>query len=207
MLKILAMTTMAVDHIGLMFYPGEDVLRMIGRIAFPLYAFFIAQGYRYTKNLKSYALRLLTMALICHLPVLFGIDVGVYNVIFTLFFGLMAIILLDRQRRLSLWIRVSGLAAIAGIAMLVPIDYGIYGVITVVMYHFLRNGEWLIGHLALNLCFFIFQEISLIQWYSVVATLLILSRFQLPVVPVNRTFYWLFYPGHLLVLYVLRMII
>ena len=49
-LKILACILMAIDHIGLALFPRMIIFRIIGRLAFPLFAFFIAEGCRYTKN-------------------------------------------------------------------------------------------------------------------------------------------------------------
>jgi hypothetical protein len=45
MLKFIAMLTMLVDHIGVIFFPRIEFLRIIGRIAFPLYSWFLVQGY------------------------------------------------------------------------------------------------------------------------------------------------------------------
>ncbi len=49
-LKIIAAITMLVDHLGVIIFPQYVVFRVIGRISFPLYAFMIAQGCRYTRN-------------------------------------------------------------------------------------------------------------------------------------------------------------
>ncbi len=62
-LKWIAIITMIIDHIGAVLYPVSQYpdmafLRIIGRIAFPIFAFLIVEGYRHTGNLKAYAVRL-----------------------------------------------------------------------------------------------------------------------------------------------------
>lgn len=64
MLKIIAFVTMAIDHIGYVFFPQHMWLRIIGRIAFPIFAYCLATGCVYTKNSKKYALRLLVFSLV-----------------------------------------------------------------------------------------------------------------------------------------------
>ena len=51
-LKIIAAAAMLIDHIGAYLLPQVRILRIIGRIAFPIFAFMIAEGCRYTKNKK-----------------------------------------------------------------------------------------------------------------------------------------------------------
>lgn len=67
-LKILAIVTMLIDHIGYMFFPNQLIYRTIGRLAFPIFAYQIAIGYSKTSNLKKYVERLLIFALITQLP-------------------------------------------------------------------------------------------------------------------------------------------
>lgn len=67
-LKIIAMATMLIDHVGYMFFPGDMMFRTIGRLAFPIFAYQIAVGYSKTSNLKKYVERLLIFALITQIP-------------------------------------------------------------------------------------------------------------------------------------------
>jgi hypothetical protein len=66
-LKILACLCMLIDHIGAVLYPDMRILRIIGRLAFPIFVFLIAEGYRRTKDLSDYMGRLMVFALISQL--------------------------------------------------------------------------------------------------------------------------------------------
>ncbi|MCC8098098.1 MAG: conjugal transfer protein TraX [Eubacterium sp.] len=64
-LKIIGALSMTADHIGYMLLPDETWLRALGRLAFPLFAYFIYQGSIYTRNKPKYFLQILGMGLLC----------------------------------------------------------------------------------------------------------------------------------------------
>ena len=66
-LKIIAAIAMIIDHIGAYLFPHIMLLRIIGRVAFPIFAFMIAEGCRYTKNKKKYLLTMAVFALVCQI--------------------------------------------------------------------------------------------------------------------------------------------
>ena len=61
-LKLIAAFAMVCDHAGLMLFPQVPILRVIGRLAYPIFAFMIAEGCRYTRNKKRYLGLLLALA-------------------------------------------------------------------------------------------------------------------------------------------------
>ena len=64
-LKVLACITMLIDHIGYLLYPNVMLLRYIGRISLPLFAFLIAEGCLHTRSKLRYFLSILSMAIFC----------------------------------------------------------------------------------------------------------------------------------------------
>ncbi|MBQ9673977.1 MAG: hypothetical protein IJV39_05060 [Ruminococcus sp.] len=66
-IKIIAMFTMVIDHIGFIIFDNMKIFRIIGRLSFPLFAFMIAEGCRYTRNKLNYFLRIFILAVICQI--------------------------------------------------------------------------------------------------------------------------------------------
>lgn len=64
LLKLIAIISMAVDHVGTVFFPEYPVFRWIGRLAFPIFCYCMTVGLLYTRDLKKYLLRLAAFAVI-----------------------------------------------------------------------------------------------------------------------------------------------
>lgn len=100
-LKIIAVLSMVIDHCAYYLLEHGTVLyeamRCVGRIAFPVFAFLIAEGFSHTRNKRSYFVQLLGFAFFSEIPwfLLNGAD-GTHNVMFTLALGVVALTLLDR---------------------------------------------------------------------------------------------------------------
>lgn len=100
-LKLIAMITMLIDHIGVSFYPDQLWLRMIGRLAFPIFAFLVAEGAYYTRNRGQYLIRMGFFAVLSEVPfdmMVSGkyVDWGHQNVMWTFLIALSVIFLKDR---------------------------------------------------------------------------------------------------------------
>ncbi len=130
-LKIIAMTAMTLDHLLDVMFPNYPTdwwilgLHIIGRIAAPIFGFFIAEGYFYTRDWKKYALRLLGFAVISHFAYNFAFGIpfipfktSVFNqtsVIWSLFWGLIALVIKD-STKLKEWQKTIILLAILAIS-------------------------------------------------------------------------------------------
>lgn len=99
-LRVLALTSMIIDHAGLALFPDIGVFRCIGRISFPIYCFLIVQGYLHTKSIAAYARRLLLAAILSEIPfdlLIFGRMASPMeqNALFSLLLGLLALLSTD----------------------------------------------------------------------------------------------------------------
>ena len=115
-LKYLVILAMLIDHIAWAFVltasPAGQLMHLVGRLTAPTMAYFIAEGYRHTQNVKKYVLRLALFALLSWAPFVyfefgyFPIHIGkdgffiqpATGVIYTLLLGLLAICLWDRTK-------------------------------------------------------------------------------------------------------------
>ncbi len=134
-LKLLAAVSMIVDHIGAVFFPQTLWLRWIGRLAFPLYAFFLAEGMKYTKNRENYFSRLILLGLISEIffDAMFGRRWEKQNVLWTLALGGLSILALEKSYTQPLWIFSAILPAL--LAQICRTDYGAFGVCLCVWYY------------------------------------------------------------------------
>ena len=84
MLKIFAAVCMVIDHVGLMFFPQHRIFRVLGRLAFPIFAFMISEGARYTRSRRKYFLTMFSIAAICQV-VYYVFDNSLYMCILVTF--------------------------------------------------------------------------------------------------------------------------
>jgi hypothetical protein len=138
-LKLIAILAMALDHIGNVFWPQLSPLARIllitpGGLTFPIMAYLLTEGYRHTRNVKFYALRLLIFAAASLVPFIWTLPPQL-NIFFTLFFGLIAIYLYDHmQNRMSFWIAFASLTFLNFFS-----DWGPIGVPMILCYHVIKN--------------------------------------------------------------------
>ncbi len=138
-LKLIALTTMFIDHIGAVFFPQVTLLRVIGRISFPLYAFLIAEGCRYTRNRGRYALGLGVFALISEIPYDLALhpeflENGLWgqnflfqtNIFYTMFFAVASVHIFEVLRRRSWKAQLAALGGFAGVYFLNLLLYNLW---------------------------------------------------------------------------------
>ena len=92
-LKLIAIIAMLIDHVGKLFFPHIIILQIIGRLAMPIFAFFIAEGFYYTKNKLKYFLTMLIFAVIAQIPYVFLFS-GL-NILFTFCLSLILLFVWD----------------------------------------------------------------------------------------------------------------
>ena len=138
LLKIIACVSMLIDHIGYAFFPKVDILRVLGRLAFPLYCFLLSQGITHTKNPWKYILRFVIILLLAEIPfdlLFFGqLTLEHQNVMFTLLLGLIMGLCICHIPQLPLKILCVIPFAIA--AEHLESDYGAYGIFVIALFLF-----------------------------------------------------------------------
>lgn len=217
-LKIIAIITMLFDHAGYAVYGKLSWCNYIGRLAFPIFAFQITQGYIHTKNLKKYFLRLGIFALISQIPLMMLYSVFsnsfVFNIFFTLILGLLAITVLDKSENKVLG--VIGALSIAFISNFLNVDYGIFGVLTIISFYIFKNNKLAMFLSFSALSIYNFRRALLLTHFRLdVVLLVIFTILSLLIIflyngkkgkNIKHLFYW-FYPLHLIFLYLANILI
>ena len=151
-LHIMAMVFMLCDHLWGTIVPGNDWLTCIGRIAFPIFAFMLVEGYFHTKNLKKYASRLLLFAALSEIPFDLAMGSRVFypihqNVLWSFLISLGLIHWNEKVKQTGkIWLRglVGGITVllgyVAGLATMV--DFYHAGILTVLVFYFFRGKKW-----------------------------------------------------------------
>ncbi|MBR2412961.1 MAG: hypothetical protein IKB13_00505 [Clostridia bacterium] len=234
-LKIIALVCMTLDHIGHVFYipmmsasPAfallYTLLRFVGRIAFPLYAFMIAEGCRHTKNIKKYFALLAIFAAVSEIPFNIAgngtvLDSSAQNVYFTLFLGLAAcyvVRLLKENGKHILW-SAPVAALLCASAYFLSTDYSWYGVlliwlcaVTQEQKNAVRIPVLLVGLLLIARPWQIIQndfafaciDNSCMQLFGSLPALYLICRYngERGNLRINKYFFYAYYPAHLLIL-------
>lgn len=218
-LKLLAVITMILDHTAsllmedtyfVVFRFGEktidlyEIMRLIGRISFPLYAFLLVEGFEHTRNVKRYAGNLLIFALLSEIPwdlahsgrLLYSSQ----NVMFTLLFGLLGMwVIRDMQDNIRK--KAALLIGLLALSVIFHADYGCAGFGFILLLYLLRNRK---------LCQTVVGSCMLpARWVAAPAFLFIGlyngKRGFIHGIPIKYLFYSI-YPVHLLVLFWIRKI-
>lgn len=192
----IAMLSMLVDHIGLVFYPDSPIWRIVGRLAFPLYCYGIVQGWQHTRDRQRYILRLSLIGAAAQLQyvLLFGFEQ--FNVIGTFIMVLAVFGILERCKPLYQAIVV---IAACGVLEALPCEYGAYALLLALAYRHLQRWPLLAAHVALNLLAGVLLGWWL-QIFSIASTILVMSWPRLQQESAPKVLWRSFYPAHLLVL-------
>lgn len=212
-LKLIACVSMLIDHIGYVFLPGYG-MRLIGRFAFPIYCFLLAEGSCYTRHPGKYGLRLLVGALLAEIPydLLFfrGLTLGHQNVMITLLLGF---VMLECMKHMNgLWKYVT-LVPFYLMANFLNTDYGGMGVALIALFAWSREMQcgWIIQAVGMAILFrnrFMVTMWSMripLQMAGILALIPIhcYSSRKLSRSKVLQWVFYLFYPVHLAVLLLL----
>lgn len=247
-LKILAAIIMLIDHIGAailirMYFACQQsgaailgnkvyefyasgglasiymLLREIGRLAFPIFCFMVAEGFQRTKNIKKYILRMLLFALISEIAydITFAakcFEFSMQNVGFTFLLGLLILFIQSKieekeftnnnTKNLMIKISLITVCLLVGIliAEVTAVDYGGFGIALLDCLYLLRKNKRtrLLGAAFLVIAYsLVFNEVEIYAALSFI----ILSFYNGSRGAKLKYFFYIFYPAHLLILYLI----
>ena len=213
-LKLIALVSMTCDHVGVQLFPKVLLLRIIGRLALPIFAYMIAEGCRYTRNRKKYLLRMASLAAVCQVVYFFAMKSLYQCILVTFSLSVCLIYAMDRwqQRRdgISRLLALGTLGTAFVLCVVLPdflpgfeIDYGLMGVMLPVLIYFGRpvQNYLLAGLILLGFTY------GGNQWWSLAAIpLLAVYNEQRGKYNIGRLFY-IYYPLHLVVIYGISLLI
>lgn len=228
-LKIIAMTAMTTDHVISVLYPDYPtdwwivLLHIVGRLAAPIFWFFIAEGYFYTHSWKKYAIRLFIFAVISHFAYNFAFGIpfipfktSIFNqtsVIWSLFWGLIALVLMDNAK-LKQWQKtliISGIAIITFCS-----DWSCIAVLAIM--HIGENrGNFKKQMAGMMLCVSMYAIVYAVFINPLYGTIQMFTALTIPLLKLYngkrgkwkgmKHLFYLYYPLHLIICGIIRIIL
>lgn len=226
-LKIIAIVTMLIDHIGativenmMYLFVGNEqavmttyyimfIMRTIGRLAFPIFCFLLVEGFFHTRDVKKYVFRLFLFALISEVPFDYAfnqsyLEFGHQNVFFTLFIGVLMMWAIEyiKTRFIDNRVAFSSLSALVALAAallagFINCDYSSLGVIVILLMYIFKDNK-ILKALLVSVAFALLTNFG------------IQSLAALAFIPISfyngkkglslKYFFYAFYPIHLLIL-------
>lgn len=207
-LKLLAALFMTIDHVGVLLLPHVIVLRILGRLALPIFAFMIAEGCRYTRNRLRYFGSVFALGVLCQI-VYYLADRSLYfSILITFSLSIATIYALqdwkDQKTPRSALVFFGAVAGVYALNRVFAIDYGFWGCMLPVFAAAFQKTAWdrpwvNLGMLGLGLLV-LAADLGQIQYYALPALPLLAcyngrrGRWKL------KYFFYLFYPIHLVIL-------
>ena len=233
MLKIIAAVSMLIDHMGAVLFPGVMIFRILGRIAFPVFAFMIAEGCRYTKNRIKYFLLVFSMGLGYTLVFYVYSKIFYFCILITFAFAILMIFGLDRfkcsifDKKASILSKIFwGIVFLSSVLLCFwfnsefRVDYGFVGCITPVLvslfhppsknapalYAKIGNGLWSVIGVTVGVALLAIVYGG-VRYYAFLAIPLLLLYSGKRGKRKMKYFFYVFYPTHLLLLEGIYMLI
>ena len=220
-LKIIALISMTLDHIGILLFHNNPIMHSIGRLAFPLFAFFIAEGCYYTKNRKNYLLKIALFGVLTQIIFIIFYKPFYFNVLLTFSFSILIIFFYDSIKKENSSILYLFFLFILSFAFflfeILPqvfyrtkyyfyFDYGFIGVIFPLCLYIVKDKNYKIVCFIIGLVLLSVKHMG-VQWFCLFDGILIfLYNGQRGKYSLKYIFY-LYYPLHFLVIFFIKLLI
>ena len=217
-LKIIALVTMTIDHMGMLLFPSVLLFRVIGRLAMPIFAYMIAEGCKYTRNKVKHFLLVFLLGVVCQVVYYFANHDLMMSILIDFSMSILVIYAIEYAKSCKNWkgwlLPVLSVILVGLCVYVLPLfikglyfDYGFFGILApVCVYMF--DKKWLklvalaIALLPVSACAF-----TPIQWFCYLALIpLALYNGKRGKYNIKYLFY-LYYPLHLVVLYAISLLI
>ena len=227
LLKCIALFSMVIDHVSLAYFKYTTIFNVLGRIAFPIFAYQISEGYSYTKNIKKYLLRLLLFAFISQIP--FNLFQSLFtdtynlNIFFTLFLGLLAICIYEKldsykNKNTNKYLYIINICSFILISVfcilaeICKLDYGFFGIAVIFLFHLFKKNK-----LRMNISFIFlitikyildiitygYHYLYILLFLGTISSLIFINLYTGKQGKKTKYLLYLFYPIHLFLLYIL----
>lgn len=224
-LKLIAIAAMALDHIGRELLPQYPILTIIGRLSYPIFAYMIAEGCRYTRNRTRYFGVVCGTGVLCQLVFYIATGSMYQNILITFSLSILTIYAIDFCQKslagprsvmsfVSAYLMLAEGALVIFVCTYLPeklnndfwIDYGLLGVLLPVVLYLVQNKTHKLICLTIMLALMGYS-IGGQQWYALITVpLLALYNGKRGTARLKYLFY-IFYPTHLAIIYGIKMLI
>lgn len=218
-LKIIALIAMTCDHVGKELLPQFQILQIIGRLAFPIFAYMVAEGCIHTKSKKKYLLTMIILAFLCQI-VYYIAEKSLYQcVLVTFSVSIMLIITLDYAiKSKKIWgyiLCISAFVLAIFVCLILPwilaetdfyIDYGIFGVLLPVCVYLGKTRKWKLILMSIPLVF-LAVTMGNIQWFALLTPFILAIYNGKRGVWKMKNLFYIYYPLHLAGIYLIGLVV
>jgi len=216
-LKWIAVLSMLIDHAGAVLFPQVRWMRIVGRLAFPIFAFFISEGFFYTRNRLRYFLRVFLLGAACQAVYFIAMGDTYLNILLTFSLSILLMWLLDLAKRAlaagrSLHAAALSLAFAAAVIAVflftrrVSIDYGFFGIMTAVAPALFDDRPRRLAAFSAGLIV-LASASGVVQSFSLLALPLLYLYNGKRGRGAPKYFFYIFYPAHLAALQLISWIV
>ena len=219
-LKIIALVSMIIDHVGVMLFPSTLWLRCLGRISMPIFAYMIAEGCRHTKSIGKYFLRIFILGALCQVVYFVAYQSLYLSTLISFSLSVLTIALLKklihaRKKGAFFFYSLLNLLMLGFMLFLLyppqfmdayglVLDYGFYPYLIPIILYFLPAKGWRIAAL-IPLLYFLMQGLEWQQIFSFAALpILLLYNGERGKRNLKYLFY-IAYPLHLVIIFIIYM--
>lgn len=223
-LKLMACLFMLIDHVGVRLFPDILLMRIIGRLAFPIFAFFIAEGCRYTSNRKKHFLSVFLLGCLCEIVYIIYSGAWYGNILFSFTLSILLIYLMQWCREKNTkahWLLMgTSIVSLAVLVHYVNFDYGFTGIMSAVVAAWpgdrytantspasARNKARLLSFAICIMLTAFENPLALYQLFALLSIPLLAIYSNKAGKKKLKYFFYIFYPVHLLLIEVTAMIL